>query len=241
MIRTLLATAAIGALTVAASAADLPGRSAAVAPAPMFTVLNWTGFYVGAQIGYASERVTGTNATAALLLPDPGTTTPAGVVGGLHAGYNYQTGALVLGIEGDIEATGLSKSTLTSSLTRFHTAKADWQGSIRGRVGYAFDRALIYATGGVAFQELKESIGNVGAAPYHSFSNQRAGWTLGGGLEYAVTNNWSVRAEYRYTDFGKSTNIGGINSGNISNARENAFRLGLSYKFGGPSAVVAKY
>ncbi len=120
-----------------------------------------------------------------------------------------------LGLEGTVDGTSLSKTVVVpvddvfgdtpGSFTA--TSRADIQGSIRGRVGIAWDRALLYATGGVAFSGFNNSITDTTgfvapAGTSASFSNTRVGWTVGGGIEYAITNNWSVRAEYRYSDFG---------------------------------------
>ena len=142
----------------------------------------------------------------------------SGVIGGAHVGYNYQINQFVLGLEGDVDGSSLSR---TANFAPFSNYYQDYipisihsnlgvQGSIRGRLGYAFDRVLVYATGGVAFGGFNTNVSTayINALFYpaffgtDSFSNTRVGWTVGGGLEYAVTNNWSVRAEYRYTDFG---------------------------------------
>ncbi len=114
------------------------------------------------------------------------------------------------------------------------------QASIRGRVGYAWDRVLIYATGGVAFAELNAHLQTI--LGYDSVSNTRTGWTIGGGIEYAISNNWSVRAEYRYAQFGHSTLVGNSFFGiefchdcsatNLSRTvNENRVNVGFSYKF----------
>jgi hypothetical protein len=137
-----------------------------------------------------------------------------------HIGFNYQIdkplGGFVLGVEGSIDGTSLHKSVAAgfaafggSSVSA--STNTDIQGSIRGRFGIAWDRLLAYATGGVAFGGFNTNysfIGNTSAAlpggpvfGTNSFSNTRVGWTAGGGIDYSVTNNWSVFAEYRYTSF----------------------------------------
>lgn len=111
---------------------------------------------------------------------------------------------------------------------------------MRARVGVAFDRALIYATGGVAFASIRNE---VFAPPFaSSTSTTRAGWTVGAGVEYAIDNNWSVRAEYRYTDYGRF-NVGFFPLGSANTRfKENAVRVGVSYRFGSAAGpVLARY
>ena len=129
-------------------------------------------------------------------------------------------------------------------------SKLDVQGSIRGRLGFAWDRVLIYATGGVAFGGINTDITVFGTdffgTPVFGSGNRsttRVGWTVGGGLEYALTNNWSVRAEYRFTDFGRINQTGIFEDTNpliltptaafIGNRRiqENQVQVGVDYKF----------
>ena len=223
--------ASVGALALtgsAAFAADYPTH----APPPVYLppIFTWTGIYVGGQIGYGwgSGNLNYTFA-------DPfdnafGTTglggSPSGVIGGAHVGYNYQVNQFVFGLEGTVDGTSVSNTdqavfpiAFGGSTLSAHTS-SDIPGSIRGRAGIAWERALIYATGGVAFGGFNTKyslLGNAngfigesapGAADgplffgSNSFSNTRGGWTVGGGIDYAVTNNWSLFAEYRYTNFG---------------------------------------
>ena len=262
----LLSTAAVAALTTASFAADLPTRKAPApyVPAPIFT---WTGFYVGAQVGAAwtKDKVTDSDRPTGLLIGN-GNLDNSSIVGGLHAGYNMQSGSIVYGLEADLELSGLSKT--SSALfagngaliggVYSYSQKIDWQGSVRGRLGYAAGPALFYVTGGLAFANVKNGYSNpinfantvaaVGAGSY-SFSSTRTGWTLGAGLEYALNNNWSARVEYRYTDFGSFTNSTGAvpvtmwSNENIKHKlQEHAVRVGVTYRFGGPAGpVVARY
>jgi outer membrane immunogenic protein len=107
------------------------------------------------------------------------------------------------------------------------------QGSIRGRLGVAFDRALLYATGGGEFAGFDTSYTGIGT--FDRGSHTQAGWTIGGGIEYAVTGNWSIRAEYRYADFGHLADptpfAFGFGSFVNHHETENAVRAGFSYKF----------
>ena len=239
----LLASVAVAAMTGAAAAADLPSRKAPVAYAPVAMAYSWTGFYVGGQIGYAWGEHKGKIYTPANVLIGTQNGKSKGLLGGIHAGYNMQSGAIVYGLEADIEASNVRGSTAVAAFPGFFAnARIGTQGSLRGRLGFAADRALFYVTGGVAAADIKTNVST--GALVDSASKTKFGWTLGAGVEYAISNNWSVRGEYRYTDFGKHTNTliataPGFNY--KEGVTDHAVRLGLSYKFGGPSAIVAKY
>ncbi len=241
----LMSTAFIVGAMGAASAADLPSRKAPPAymppPLPIFT---WTGVYVGAQIGYQwGTSTTGLAATAGgpvvIGLPNY---SPSGVVGGAHIGYNYQIGPLVAGLEGEVDGTNYKGGNTVPGFT--YGTREDIEGSIRGRLGYAFDHALIYATGGAAFAGLKNTYTGVGGV-FDGPSKTRVGWTVGGGLEYAIDNNWSVRGEYRYTDYGTYSDFLPNNGGFFAKKHEtdNRVTVGFSYKFDlmGSAPVFAKY
>jgi outer membrane immunogenic protein len=267
MLRRIL-LASVGAIALAGSAfaADLPSRAPPpvyVPPAPIFT---WTGIYIGGQIGYA-WGTSNTNLGDNFGDYTSFSTNNSGVIGGAHVGYNLQLSQFVVGLEGDVDGSSLSKTVYGDPLIGAGTGFGVFvpttisgnlgvQGSIRGRVGYAWDRVLLYATGGVAFGGFNGSIST--PIGYDSASTTRVGWTLGGGLEYAVTNNWSIRAEYRYTQFGHSTVyannsfgpsgvyyplLGAIGAYGNRTINENRVQIGFSYKFdtAAPAPVVAKY
>jgi outer membrane immunogenic protein len=225
--KSLAAALLIGVSSSAAMAADLPSRKVAPVPAyapPMFT---WTGLYVGLQAGYAWDKVSVDNNNWALfgfgapVFFANNSANRSGFVGGAHAGYLFQTGPAVFGLEGDVEGATISNSALRASL--------------RGRLGFALDRVLVYGTGGLALA----SGSNNNAFGWNSGSSTRLGWTAGAGLEYAFAPNWSARVEYRYSDFGRSNN--GWVAPSVRRT-ENAVRVGVSYHFGGPAGpVVAKY
>jgi outer membrane immunogenic protein len=257
--------ASVGAIALtgsAAFAADLPSRAPPpvyLPPPPIFT---WTGIYIGGQIGYAwasgNNEFNGFDPFfgPGVALNSSVGGTPNGVIGGANVGYNYQINQWVVGIEGTVDGTSLSNTAVAafpdgSTLTANSTA--DIQGSIRGRLGVAWDRALIYATGGVAFggfnTNLSLSAPNVPFFTSASLSNTRTGWTVGGGIQYAVTNNWSIRAEYRYTNFG-SINDGQFTGGPAGfflngnrQINQNQVQVGFDYRFdlGAPYPVVSKY
>jgi len=222
-----------------AQAADLPSRAAppVFIPPPLFT---WTGLYAGAHVGYASAHDRFNLTTIPAMAGD----SPSGVIGGIHVGYNYQANQFVAGIEGDVDGTSASQSAFDPVTGTTLGTRIPVEGSIRGRAGFAFDRTLFYATGGAAFADLRNSFSG-GITPFYSTSSGRVGWTAGGGVEYAVTNNWSVRGEYRYSDFGHQTiAIAPAAVPVDSHATEHAVRVGFSYKFemyAPPPPVAAKY
>lgn len=217
---------ALAALLVSASpvlAADL-GYSTAEPVAPVLPY-SWTGFYVGAHAGAAFG-----NAKVSSIDGFRQGYNNAGFIGGLHAGYNYQfENNWVVGLEGDLDYTSLSKTRHgIAAIGPFATSfKSEWQGSIRGRVGYAFDRFLPYLTAGVAFADEKFRVSVPAGIASHSTT--RAGWTVGAGLEYAVDDHWSVRGEVRYSDFGK-WRLRGTGGGKVR-FNETTALVGVSYKF----------
>jgi outer membrane immunogenic protein len=229
--------AAAAALTVAgavsAQAADLPTRKAPPTPVFVPPPFTWTGFYIGGNAGGVWN--TGNTTVSAFFpsgvifnsyLPGRLNSGVSGFIGGGQAGYNWQTGAFVLGIETDFDGTSMSKNVsvvgpsfvnpFTGNPTDYFTANAhaslDWLGTTRGRVGFVAtpdNRLMIYGTGGVAYG------GGSANASFCDFSASfcwggstspsRVGWTVGGGLEYALTNNWIIGAEYLYYNLGSHT------------------------------------
>jgi outer membrane immunogenic protein len=196
---------------------------------------SWTGLYVGVQGGWS--RLDDTQAlsspTFALTVPN----TPQGYLLGGHVGYNSQYGHTVVGIEVDLEYNS-TDSTYTIGAPFVNTTgneKLMWQGSFRSRLGWAFDRALLYGTSGVAFGGFRDRFDTVSATFHETVDSTRIGWTLGGGLEYAVTNQLSAKVEYRYTDW--FTNKDTLNVFLAPPGRSNdevtqqTVRLGISYKF----------
>lgn len=236
MTRLLLSSVALIGLGVSAFAADLPVRQAPppfAAPLPIFT---WTGFYVGAQVGAAWQR--DRLAEYDVCVPgcvDRATGRSTGVVGGGHVGYNWQVANVVLGVEGDFEGTSLSHTTVYPlSAPDSFSSNIRWQSSVRGRLGYAFDRVLVYGTGGVAFADIQHTYREATTPASQSFSDTRTGWTAGGGIEYALGGNWSTRVEYRYTDFGKKTDVPAVVFPRFIERHvetEHAVRVGVSYRF----------
>jgi outer membrane immunogenic protein len=216
-----------------AHAADLPR---ARAPAPMApvayvpAVYNWSGFYVGGNLGAGfadsswSDPFTGAHNDFS----------KSGFIGGGQIGANVQFNALVLGIEGDFDWTGL-KGSSHDSLGNAINTNTQWTSTVTGRVGAAFDRLLVYGKGGVAFAHDKDSltdiVGNAASA-----SLTRTGWTAGAGLEYAFAPNWSAKIEYDYLSFGPDTvnlatpHFPAYSANPSLNVQE--VKAGINFKFG---------
>ncbi|MEJ0052601.1 MAG: outer membrane protein [Methylovirgula sp.] len=239
MLRKLLTTTALICLAGGtALAADLPSEKGppvyAPPPPPAFS---WSGVYLGGQVGYGWGTTHFVDNTAGVGLNG---LSQSGVVGGAHIGYNYQVSQFVFGLEGDVNGSSERDSTF-DPFAGGYSLRENIDASIRGRVGYAFDRVLIYATGGGAYGNFHTSYNGVDA-----FNTGRIGWTVGGGLEYAIDNNWSVRAEYRYTDYGHTTDFPSSEGFDAvsHHIRDNRVQAGFSYKFdifSPPAPIVSKY
>ncbi len=209
----LFASAVLLAAISTASAADLSRPMYTKAPPPAAPVLfNWTGFYVGLNAGgkwitNSDDTVTGGGTSIAIT----GINDSSWIAGG-QVGYNWQApnSPWVFGIEGDIDAQDFSNSVLFATAVGPFiagdsvTVESKWQASLRGRIGYAWDRFLLYATGGAAFTQLKGTVGLVGIGTF-SDDTTLTGATVGGGLEWAVWNNISLGIEGRYTWYGHET------------------------------------
>ncbi len=250
--------------------ASAVGFAPPTAPARPFT---WTGVYVGGQIGYGWGDNKGdvTFATpGGLFGGDSLNGDASGTIGGVHVGYNLQLNSFVVGVEGSIDGTTLHKTTTIgfvdpaggSDPNTFQPysgsvsarVQSAIQGSIRGRAGYAFDRLLIYGTGGAAFGGFSTGL-ILGAfdatGSYYAIGGRpatRVGWTGGGGVEYAIDNNWSVQSEYRYSDFGHLLDlpappVAGLGYSANRHLAQNQMQVGFSYKFDGfdSAPVIAKY
>ena len=265
MKKVLFAVAALATVsTIPAIAADMRARPAPAykaAPA-MVAAHNWTGFYIGGQVGYQSSDDDHSNTSSSA---DGTTTGPFlfdsdGAVYGGHAGFNWQVGQWVWGIEGDYEgsgvdggytlATGIGASPAGSSLS----LEQKWQASIRGRLGWAWDRALLYVTGGFAWSEFDVGFTTpAGGGFAETLNDTMSGWTIGAGVEWALWQNWSARVEYRYTDFDSfsrpTTVLPIATTINVDDLNFHTIRFGVSWRFGdwgkGPMAgkgpVVGKY
>ena len=282
----LLSSAAVVAVSTGALAADLPSRAPPpvyVPPAPIFT---WTGFYIGGQIGYGWGQNKG-NFGDNFGDFDTFSYNTSGVIGGAHVGYNLQLNQFVIGLEGDVDGTSMSKTfnsglpfgtsfvgggVLCRAARRQHQPQRQPQYRRFGprphrlrlgsRPALRHRRRRFRRFQRQRFRQLPRRRclprhrtappRSVPSAASTSASTTRVGWTVGGGLEYAVTNNWSIRAEYRYTDFGHSTIyatsfdsvvLGSAGAFINRHFTENRVQVGFSYKFDTavPAPVVAKY
>jgi len=242
----LLATVSMVALASVGRAADLPAAMPAKAPMYMpAPVADWTGVYLGIQGGVASQHAffddTDCFVTNNCRHFDRQKT---GGTAGALAGYNWQQGNFVYGVEGDWSWIGARANQLaivdtnTSVSTSFDV---NCLATLRGRAGLAFDATLAYVTGGLALGHVKNNVDAIfaGSGQVASFSQNRTkvGWTAGVGVEHMFSRHWTARAEFRYVDLGKTTvscrdNLGSCVSyrGDFSNTLKLGL-VGLAYKF----------
>ncbi|MDB5595227.1 MAG: outer membrane protein Omp31 precursor [Hyphomicrobiales bacterium] len=214
MLRSLLFSTALVAVATTAYAADLPARAPAPYPAPVFT---WTGFYVGVNGGYAGDkfRYPFSGDIGGTLFAGSASLNSSGFLGGAQIGYNWQfANGIVGGVEADYAFSNVEgKLSLGAAATGLNGSinagsKLSGLGSVRARVGYGWDRALFFVTGGWAYGRVKSSLNaeaNVLGGFSLSTSDNLNGWALGAGVEYALTNNISIKTEYLYVDLGNST------------------------------------
>jgi len=272
-LKTLAASALVAmAATSAATAADMAPRYTK-APPPIVEVWNWTGFYIGGNVGYSwgrsSDTSTLTNGAGAVLFTSADRANMDGVIGGAQIGYNWQVQNWVWGLEADIQGSDQKGGRNFLCATSICTPpfgviavfpgpavpvaldqKLEWFGTVRGRIGVlATPKVLFYATGGLAYGEVRTAA-TIGAGAFgFSSSSTRAGYTVGAGVEGVIAGNWTAKLEYLYVDLGTvsgsfATTIGALGGGVLSSnyssrVTDNIVRVGLNYKFGGP--VVAKY
>jgi len=235
----------VGALALAtaapAFAADLPPPAAPPPRAPAAYIpapppFSWTGFYIGLNAGGAFGSSTWTTPVGSISSFD----VSGGLAGG-QIGGNYQIGQFVIGVEGDGDWQNVRGATANGicgiAAIGGCAVASNWLATIRGRAGFAADRALFYITGGGAFTNVKPS---TGALPYGGGSE--AGWTAGGGIEYAITDNWTAKVEYLYASFQSATcnasSCAPVNAAptfafapDTVTFHENIVRAGVNYKF----------
>jgi outer membrane immunogenic protein len=233
---------AIGATALAtgsASAADLLQRPVykSLPTPPAFT---WTGLYVGGHVAYGvgrdttKEFFTATMAYVGL----QNTFKPNGVLGGLHAGVNLQTGRWVTGLEGDVDFGDVSGGFVDPPVAPFNPGgrgytRLDLQGSLRARLGYSFGTTLLYVTGGGTAARIKSTYFNWPGVG-ETFSRTVLGYTVGAGVEHAFTNSISARVEYRFTQHELFKNNSQIAFPGFTGTQEpyyHTVRAGVSYRF----------
>jgi outer membrane immunogenic protein len=199
---------AIGAVAIAlaaaagtARAADLPRVPYAVAPA--YPTYNWIGPYIGVNLGYQWGSATNSGAN------------PSGIMGGAQGGYNWQFGQFVLGAEADLQGANADDMFAAWKFSN------PWFGTVRGRVGYAMNNIMLYATFGLAYGGGTVEIGGLKESHTH------VGWAGGGGMEIGLTPNWSAKAEYLFVDLSDQRYVLFGNTGFESSI----LRLGVNYRF----------
>jgi outer membrane immunogenic protein len=275
MRRLLIATVSVLALTHVASGADLP-RKAPPAPLPP-PVYNWTGFYIGGNVGWSWSRLSNSlsiangapgyflvGAIPGVLASGLGGLDDNSFTGGLQLGYNFQSGQFVYGFEADINWMNHNPSyggtflytTNGAPYNLTGSSSIDWLATIRARLGMTVGSTgstLIYLTGGLALTEIKFNqafseppftAAPLGTPQFASISDVKAGWTVGGGVETALTGNWRVKAEYLFVRFDPGDASGSF-SGNgaggagststitnsLSHLDIHVARVGVNYKF----------
>jgi outer membrane immunogenic protein len=243
MKRLLLASAAVVALAAPAFAADLPAYPT---KAPAVAAYNWTGLYVGINLGGTWSNVTNTDTFSPVGAVNSASSTISGVIGGGQIGYNWQSGHVVFGLEADVDGSGQSGTSATL-LPGFGTdAVANTIrgfGTARARVGFAADRWLWYVTGGFAWQNIgfSDAFTTTGGSVtgISSGSTTRTGYSVGGGIETALWDNWTGRVEYLHIDTGTwTTTTTGLGAPlaftSVTNGvrtPDNIVRAGLNYRF----------
>ncbi len=202
-----------------------------------YSAQNWTGMYVGGQVGYGW----GTNSYTFTVIPKTTDNEMDGIVGGVTVGGNWQFDSIVFGLEGDVSFSDLNGRRNTSAnpvpttpcLTPGTGCSADvaWFGTLRARLGLAAGNWMPFVTGGLAFGKVKGSadLGACGFTAICGFDDTRFGWTVGGGSEFAFDKNWSAKVEYLYVNLGSpSFTTATVQSDNVDFS---VVRAGLNYRF----------
>jgi outer membrane immunogenic protein len=206
-------------------AADLPAAMPAKALPAYVPAYNWTGFYFGANVGgtwgqFDFSPSTVDNVLGTISSPFSTSVTNSSVIGGIQSGYNWELGNMLLGFEQDIQFTGLKQNFTFAGPAPFAagdtlSSKVDFLSSTRVKAGWVWDRFMLYGAGGLTTGEMDTTatyIARAGGSPALTFTDAHkfhTGYNVGGGAEYAVTNNVSFGVEYRYLNLGHETyNLG---------------------------------
>jgi outer membrane immunogenic protein len=219
--------------------ADIPVKARPAPASATVTSFDWSGFYAGATAGYGWDR-------SQLCEPGLGCSDSydiTGLIGGGTLGYNWQTGGWLFGFEGDISYAGIEGLGPSSAVcTSGCRTEVEWFATLRGRAGAAFDRLLLFVTGGLAAAHMEAGFVGLSPAP-----TTKTGWTLGAGLEWAFAPNWSTKLEYLHIGGLGAFNVAGDCGGTGCFAPRSSFdvvRVGLNYRFAtgkSPAPVVTKY
>jgi len=237
MKRLLLGAAAVIAFAAPAAAADLPARTYAKAPVytPPQAVYNWTGFYIGGNVGGAFAGGNSLEGSGGRFM------------GGVQGGADYQfSNNWVIGAEAQYDwMTNNNNGGVTFPAGTVVSANPDQLGSVTGRVGYAWGPTLLYAKGGYAWRDNNNiSVSNAGVAtPFSVDGGHRDGYTVGAGLEYMFAPCWSAKVEYQYYNFGNSTFTAPAALGRFGSftTDDHVVKAGLNYRFNWGGPVAASY
>jgi outer membrane immunogenic protein len=239
MLRNLLGVVGVSSLLIAAplsaaSAADitLPAKAFAAPNAPY----SWSGCYAGGSAGVVRDS---TAETWSYIFDDVGSyqLSDTGFLGSIDAGCNWQSGSFVYGLETDfgLSTINTKESESGPGFSYVEQEKLNELGTVRGRVGWAVDRALFYVTGGLAYGEVDHSATGTGGDDIYDFSASgwQAGWAVGAGADYAVTNNVSIRFEALYVDLGTKNIVDAEGDHASLGTSELVARIGANLKFCG--------
>jgi outer membrane immunogenic protein len=222
-----------------ASAADMRAPVYKASPmSPMMLGYNWSGIYVGGHGGYSWATSTG---------PGAGGVKQQGGYGGGQIGFNYQApqSPFVFGLEADVSFGDIKDTIVVNFPGGFQyiaTSKSDVFGTVRGRAGYAFDRTLLYVTGGWVWSRTEVDARDTFSGWTGSDTQRHNGWTIGGGAEWAIFDPWSVKVEYGYSKFEEKTYFAAETNPATAGAYSHSVRAGINYRFGGGKGpVVARY
>ena len=240
---------AVGAATAPASAADLAARPYTKAPpAPVATIYDWTGFYIGANGGWGQSRGCVDFLTPAGTVAGGCASRSGGLVGG-QFGYRWQTNQFVFGLEAQGDWADINSTRQSFLFPAFAThVKVDGIGLFTGQIGYAWNAALLYVKGGAAVTDNRFDILTFpGLFNLASASSTRWGGTIGVGFEYGFTPNWSVGVEYDHLFMGHNNNTFGVINPIVAGAANrisediDMVTLRLNYRFGWGGPVTARY
>jgi outer membrane immunogenic protein len=249
-----IANLAAVAFAIPALAADLPAREYAKSPpiVPPVPYYDWSGFYIGGNVGGSWGHASSTNTALDGTFVSSGSRNDSAVIGGGQIGYNFMVAPhFLLGAEADVQGSSSRSSVTSPDGSNSFASRLDDFGTVRGRAGFTADNWLFYGTGGFAWSQgsvTRTQITAVASVPpipaaagtVETANNTRTGWAAGAGIEYGITPNWTVRAEYLYLDLGSVTSVFPLsNRQQTTSANMSIARIGVNYKFGGP--VVARY
>ncbi len=236
--RLVLVSTSVIAFTAAANAADMyraPESAGGYKDGPAYVGVNWSGFYAGVNGGYAWDASSIGDQLGVFDI------SPAGGFGGGQIGYNFQRGNIVFGIEADIQGADISdavtKSVMFDKTPVSITVKSslDYFGTVRGRLGYAFDRTLVYATGGFAFGHITDELSGSVTIRDRTFTaaiedeTTSTGYVVGGGIEHKFSPAWSVKGEYQYINLGQDSGWANFTGEDYA---LHTVRVGLNYHVG---------